>query len=115
MQEIARVVVDPAGMTPVLQGCALRGPGTIRCARSSESPRALAAKAQRALTVAAGQPATLSCDLLPSSKAPRTLPVYWCLTQVEDGGHTVTISVDTHLELEAGASLAGADYAVSVN
>jgi hypothetical protein len=113
MKDTARVLVDPVGMTAVIKGCALRGPGSTRCATSQEDPRAVAAKAQRALTLAAGRPATLTCDLIPSSNTPGALTVYWCFTQVEDGGHTVTVNIDTRIERKAGRPyIAGSNYTV---
>jgi hypothetical protein len=116
MKDTARAVVDPAGLTPVIQGCALRGPGSTRCATSLEDPRAVAAEAHRALTVAAGRPATLTCELMPSSKAPGALPVHWCVARIEDGGHTVTINVDTRIERKAGRPyFAGSNYTVYAN
>jgi hypothetical protein len=109
---VAAALRDPDGLTPVREGCALRGAGTVRCAvgRSARviSVREVAGATQRALSAAAGRPATVECwDLGRPAKATTS-----CLVQVREGRHAASVWVDT--EASGSGGPAGVEYVVQV-
>jgi hypothetical protein len=103
MVGIAATINDPAGLTTQSRSACPSQAFLIRCLQGVQDPDALTARYQDALSASSGRAADARCETLPFGARPRS-----CLVWIGDGGHAVSISIDSRrVTGPAGATLAG--------